>query len=92
MERIASQKASEIERPARQWLQRLLGRSIGEDEQVTIFVATPHTAPAIGDRQTAFRSMNEVLDKSARNMQGISDAEFDETVDESLQQIRKRPN
>jgi hypothetical protein len=87
---IAVQKASEIDMPVREWLQRLFGRSIGEDEQVTVFVATPHAAPATQDRQASFRRMHEVVDKAARSMSDIPDTEFDEAVDEAMSHIRKR--
>ncbi len=92
MDSIAVKKASEIETPARQWLQHLLGRSLGDDEQVTIVVASVHAAPEAKDRQAAFQKMDRVLDHAAKNMQDIPDAEFDEAVDEAMEKIRKRPD
>ena len=90
MESISVQKASQIENPAREWLQRLFGRLLGEDEQVTIFVATPHAAPTAKDRQAAFRHMDKVLDETAENMQDIPDGEFHEAVDEAMEHLRQR--
>lgn len=89
MDSISVQKAADIDVPARQWLQRVFGRSIAEDEQVTIFVATPHAAPSAQDRRTAFRRLNRVLDKSAENMKDVPDDDFDEAVDAAFQHIRK---
>lgn len=89
MESISVQKASQIDHPAREWLQRLFGRMLGEDEQVTIFVATPHVAPQQDDRRAAFERIGEVLDKAAGNMQDVPDAQFAEAVDEAIDRIRK---
>ena len=88
---IAIQRASEMETPARQWLQHLLGRSLGDDEQVTIFVASVHAAPEAKDRQVAFQRMNRVLDQAAENMQDVPDAQFADAVDEAMGKVRKRP-
>src|SRR3990172_826207 len=90
MDSIAVKKAREIETPARQWLQQVFGRSLGDDEQVTIFVSSAHAAPAAKDRQEAFQQMNRVLDQASENMQDIPDAEFNEAVDESMEQMRNR--
>jgi hypothetical protein len=90
MDSISVQKAGDIDMPAREWLQRLLGRSLAEDEQVTIFVATPHAAPSAEDRHAAFQRMNDVLDKAAEHMEDIPDEVFEEAVDEAMQHIRKQ--
>lgn len=88
MESISTQKASDIDMPARQWLQHLFGRSLSEEEEVTILVVSPHAAP--DDRKSAFCRMDEVLDKSAANMQDVAVSNFDEAVDEAMDHIRKR--
>ena len=90
MENIAIQKASQIDTAAREWLQRLFGRNLSEDEEVTIFVPVPHGAPTAEQRSAALCRASGVLDKSAENMQGVSDEEFDEALDEAMQHIRKR--
>lgn len=90
MESISTQKASDIDTPARLWLQQLLGRPLGEKEEVTVFVVSPHDAPAAADRQAAVQRMDHVLDKTAETMKDVPDAEFDEAVDEAMDHIRKR--
>jgi hypothetical protein len=90
MENIAIQKASQIDAAAREWLQRLFGRPLSEDEEVTIFVPVSHDAPSMDERKAAFRRADEVLDQAAENMRDVSDREFDEALDEAMQHIRKR--
>lgn len=90
MESISVQKAGQIDNSARQWLQQKLGRLLSEDEQLTIFVATTHVAPAAKDRRAALQQMGHVLDKAAENMQDLPDDEFNEAVDEAIDHIRRR--
>jgi len=90
MESISVQKAGQIDNPARQWLQGKLGRLLSEDEQLTIFVATTHAAPAAKDRRAALQQMEHVLDKAAENMKEIPDDEFNAAVDEAIDHLRKR--
>lgn len=90
MENIAIQKASQIDSAARQWLQRLFGRALSEDEEVTIFVPVAHEAPPQEKRSAALNRAGAVLDKSAASMQDVADDEFDDALDEAMQHIRKR--
>ena len=90
METISVQHASQIEMPAREWLQRLLGRSLGEDEQITILVATPHAAPSGASREESVRHLEKVLDKAAVNLRDVTDEQCDSAIDEAMGQIRKR--
>lgn len=90
MQNIAIKKANEIETPVRQWLQQLFGRSLNDEEQVSIFVGSGHSPPNATERHAAFERVNRVLDTAAGNMQQFPESEFDEAVDEAMQQIRKR--
>ena len=90
MESISTQKASDIDTPARLWLQSLFGRSLGDKEEVTVLVVSPHDAPAAADRQAAMQRMDQVLDKAAETMKDVPDAEFDDAVDEAMDEVRKR--
>ncbi|MFV0442894.1 MAG: hypothetical protein ACK5Q5_04920 [Planctomycetaceae bacterium] len=88
MERIATQKASDIDRPARQWLQQLLGHALADDDSVTVVVATPHPAPRGESKQQAFEQMNRLLDRTADQLRDVSDEEFDAVVDEAMRSVR----
>ena len=91
MDSIAVKKASEIELPAREWLQQIFGRSLRDNDEITIFLPTVHAAPAVTQRKAAFTRMGRVLDQAADNMQDIPDAEFDAALDEAMDHLRKRP-
>ncbi len=89
MENIAIQKASQIDSAARQWLQRLFGRALSEDEEVTVFIPAARKAPAQEKRSAALKRVGAVFDTSAASMQFVSDEEFDDALDEAMQHIRK---
>jgi len=90
MDNITIQKAGNLETPAREWLHRLFGRSLLAEEEVTILVLPPHSTPSTDQRRVAMQRMEQVLDKSAEQMKNVSDTDFDEAVDEAMEQVRKR--
>lgn len=85
---IAVQHARDLDVSGRDWLQRLFGRPLRDDEDVTIVLSARHDAPSGADKRDALNRLERVLDKSAANMQGVSDREFDEAVDEAMKHVR----
>ena len=85
---VAVQHARDLEPPARDWLQRLFGRPLRDDEDITIVLSAPHHAPSAADRKAARDSLERVLDKSAANLQRLSDGDFDEAVGEAMKHVR----
>ena len=88
MEPIAVRHAKDLDGPAREWLQRLFGRPLRDDEDVTIVLSAPHAAPPASDRRAAFQQMEKILDRAAKNMRDVSDDEFEEAADEARMQVR----
>ena len=87
-ESIAVQHARDLDLPARNWLQRVFGRPLRDDEDVTIMLSASHHAPSASDRKAALNRLDRVLDKAATNMQGISKDEFDQAVGEAMKHVR----
>jgi hypothetical protein len=90
MENVAVQKARDVDGPAREWLQRIFGRSLAEDDEVTVLVSAPHPASSGAGRRAASERIEEVLDRAAQNMRNVSAAEFDTALDEALSSVRPR--
>jgi hypothetical protein len=88
MEPIAVRHARDLDSPAREWLQRLFGRPLRDDEDVTIVLSAPHAAPPASERRAAFQRMEKVLDRAAENMRDVSDDEFEEAADEAMKHVR----
>jgi hypothetical protein len=89
MSNVAVRRFRDLDESARQWVARLFGRDLGEDEEITISVFPPHRGPAAAVRQQAAARLDRVLDKAAENMEAVSDQEFEAAVDEALQQVRQ---
>lgn len=85
---IIVRHASDLEGPARDWLQGLLGRPLRDDEDVTIVLSAPHAAPPAAERRAAFQRMENVLDRAAENMRNLPDHEFEEAADEAMKHVR----
>lgn len=90
MDSITVKRAGDIDTPARQWLQNVLGRPLGDDERITFFVPTPHPVPPAADRRAAAERLNAVLDRAAESMRDVPDAEFEPAVDEAMEHVRRR--
>jgi hypothetical protein len=90
MDNFAVRKAREIEPPIRQWIERLFGRSLKEDENLAFFVTSPEDVPPEKARKAAFQRLGKILDKAATNMNDVSRAEVDQAVDDAIHHIRKR--
>jgi hypothetical protein len=87
LETIAVRHA-DLEAAGREWLQRLFGRPLRDDEDVTIVVSAAHAAAPISDRRAAFQSVERILDRAARNMSDISDEKFEDAADEAMKHVR----
>jgi hypothetical protein len=88
MEPIAVRHARDLDRSAREWLQRLFGRPLRDDEDVTIVLSAPHPAPLVSERRAAFQRMEKILDRAAENMRDVPDDEFEEAANEAMRHVR----
>ena len=82
------QHARDLNTTVRDWLQRIFGRALRDDEDVTILLSTPHLVPASPDRTVVARRLEQALDHAASNMENVSQAEFDTALDEAMMTIR----
>jgi hypothetical protein len=90
MDNITVQRARDLDVPARQWLEGLFGRSLREDEEVTIHLSVPHPAPTEAERKAALTRIETVLDRAADNMRDVPAATFEAAVDEAMAHVRRR--
>jgi hypothetical protein len=88
VEPIAVRHARDLDSPARDWLQRLFGRPLRDDEDVTIVLSAPHKAAPASERRAAFQQMEKILDRAEKNMRDLPNDEFDEAADEAMKHVR----
>jgi hypothetical protein len=73
-------------------LENTLGQSLRDDQQVFIMVFTPNIVPEDTIRRKAVESVASILDQAEENAaaRGVSGTDADATVDEAMQQVRRR--
>ncbi len=89
MRTVAVRRVKDLDEPIRRWIASMFGRELQEEEQITITVFPPHSAPAAAVRQKAATHMDRILDKAAENMRDLPDQEFEGAVEEAMQQVRR---
>ena len=90
LENVAIQRVADLDPSARDWVQRLFGRALGDNEEVTILVSAAHPAPPDAGRKAALERIERVLDRAAENMRDIPDSQFEAAADEAMASIRPR--
>ncbi len=89
MQNGALRKVGELPTDTRQAMERIIGRSLGEDEAISINVYKP--APSGEAREEASRRLLERIDKTAQKARGIPNEEIDAAIDEAADHIRHHP-
>ena len=89
MENGALRKVTALSPDARQAMESLLGRSLREDEAVSINVF--HPAPTGAARHQASQRLLERIDRTAEKALGVSESEIDAAIDEAVDHIRHSP-
>jgi hypothetical protein len=90
LENIAIQKVGDLDSSARHWVERLLGRPLADNEELTVVVSATRPAPPVAQRKEALERIERVLDRAAENMRDTPDAQFDAALDEALTSARRR--
>jgi hypothetical protein len=89
MQNGALRRVGELSADARHAMEGLLGRPLREDEAVAVNVYKP--APSGAARDEASRRLRERIDKTARNVQGVPEADIDAAIDEAVDHVRHHP-
>ena len=91
MQDIAIQRAQELSAEARRAVERVLGRPLHEDEEVSIMALAPHQAPEGGDRQALARKIEQRIKKTARRTKDLPDDRLEEAINEAIAHVRSHP-
>ena len=91
MQNVVIHKAQDLAADARQVVERVLGRALQEDEEVTIMALSPHAAPEGESRQALARELEGRMNRTAAKADRLSDREEDEVIDEAVNYVRSRP-
>jgi mannose/cellobiose epimerase-like protein (N-acyl-D-glucosamine 2-epimerase family) len=90
MENISINLARDLPASARSAVENLLGRSLRDDEEVSVMALDPHPAPSGEARWASADRLRSALDQLALKAQNVANGEVDEAVDEAMNHIRPR--
>lgn len=88
MQSLSTHKTRELPPNAKEALEKLLGRRLAEEEEISIWPSTPHAAPTGEARKEAWRHLDQHLDQMGA--QGTAE-ELDKLAEEICDEVRHRP-
>jgi hypothetical protein len=91
MGNIAIHKANDLPSDARQVVERVLGRVLEPDEEVSIMAISPQDAPSGEARQQLARQLEERITRTAESVRHIPDHEQEAAIDEAVSHVRANP-
>ena len=89
MQNGALRKVKELPPDTRRAMESILGRSLQEDEAISISVYKP--APTGHAREEASRRLLERIDKTAQKVKNVPEEEIDAAIDEAVDYVRHHP-
>ena len=89
MQNGALRKVTELAVDTRHAMEDIIGRSLEEDEAISINVYKP--APTGLARDEASRRLLARIDKTAQRAQGASEKKIDAAIDEAVDHVRHHP-
>jgi len=90
MGNIAIQKANELPSDARRVVERVLGRVLEPDEEVSIMAFSPHAAPSGEARQELARQLEDRITRTADSVREVPDEEQEAAINEALDHVRRK--
>jgi hypothetical protein len=90
MQEMFTHKTRALPSETKEALEKLLGRRLAEDEEVSIWTSRPHAAPAGKAREAAWRKLNQHLDRMAAKVQGPPD-DMEGIADQVTDEVRHEP-
>ncbi len=80
-------KTRELPAGTKEVLERLLGRHLADDEEISIWASRPHVAPLAEARKAAWRQLDAHLDRMASKA-GDKAGELEQLADEESDRVR----
>lgn len=87
MQDLSIHKTRELPASAKEVLEKLLGRQLADDEEISIWASRPHEAPVGEARKAAWRQLDRHLDHMASKTGGEA-GELEELADEESDRVR----
>ena len=92
MGNIAIHGANELPSDARLAVERVLGRALQPDEEVSIMALSPHDAPTGEARQHLARQLEDRIIRTADSARHGPDDEQEAAINDAVSHVRANPN
>jgi len=88
MQNLIVQKAGEMPQPIKAAVEQMLGRSIAADEKISIVAVSPQQVAPSGDKASAVRNLEALLNRRAAKVADVSEDEINGVIDEAVFHVR----
>ena len=88
MQNVSIQKAGELPAVVRSAVERLLGRPVAPDEEISIVAAPPQQVPPAEGRLQAARNLEALLSRRAEKVKDVPESDIDAAIDEAVAHVR----
>ena len=88
MQNVSIQTARQLSEDVRSAVERLLGRRIEADEEISVVALPPQEVPPFADRATVARRLEAFLNRRAEKVKDVPEEELDADVDEAVDHVR----
>ena len=90
MQEMSTHKTRALPTETKEVLEKLLGRRLAEDEEVSIWASRRHEAPTGKAREEAWRKLNQHLDRMASKIQSPVE-DMESIADQVSDEVRHEP-
>ncbi len=90
MAEISIHNVRDLGEDARRALEALLGRRLGEEEQISVTVLPPRPAPSGEERRIAAERLSKTLEAMSERAREIPAEELEELIDAAMDDVRRR--
>ena len=90
MQNVVVQKAGKMPPPLKAAVEQILGRSIGSDEEISIFAVPPQQVSASAEKAAVVEKLKALLDRRAEKVHDLDEGEINSLIDEAVHQTRHR--
>jgi hypothetical protein len=88
MDNIAVNMAGDLSRTVRAAIEDMLGRTLRDDEQISVMALHPHAAPTGPDRSASAARLKEAMDGLDAKALPADPQDLEEAFDEAMNHVR----
>jgi hypothetical protein len=88
MQQSSLHSARDLPEPVRNAIEQLLGRALGDDEEVSIRAYQPHEGPSVEQQRLIAEDLRRLFQRTDQKATSLSLDEQEEALDEAIRSVR----